>query len=62
MKPRVESQVWRYLTHDGETRRWHVFFEDSCGCEEEEHFSSFQTALRFACHLASGGDRWQFVA
>lgn len=61
MKTRVESQVWRDIGSGESSRRWHVFFEDGCGCEEEQ-FKSFRVAIRFAYHLAMGGSRWEFVA
>lgn len=61
-KPRVFSAVWTSIPEGRKYRRWHVEFEDSCGCVEEEDFDSFLTAARFAYHLARGGDRWGFVA
>lgn len=61
MKPRIKSWVWT-VVHDGSSgRRWHVTFEDSCGCETEEDFESFSKALRFALYVANGGDRWGFA-
>jgi hypothetical protein len=62
MRPRVYSLVWRNIATDEKTRRWHVGFKDSCGCQDEEDFGTFASALRFALHIAGGGDRWQFVA
>lgn len=62
MKPRVHSLVWTNTQTKERTRRWHVTFRDDCGCDEEEDFQTFATALRFAYHIAKGGDRWHFVA
>jgi hypothetical protein len=62
MKPRVFSQIWTEIGSTKGQRRWHVEFEDSCGCIVEEDFASFQTAERFAAHIAGGGSRWEFVA
>lgn len=50
------------MTTGEKTRHWHVEFTDSCGCMEEEDFTSFLSALRFAYHVAAGGNRWEFVA
>lgn len=62
MKPRVFSQVWTDFGSGNKTRRWHVEFEDGCGCLEQEDFRSFISAARFAYHVAKGGSRWEFVA
>lgn len=62
MKPRVRS----LMTYPAGSphlaqREWSVEFDDGCG-PEEEYFTRFTTALRFAYHLAMGGSRWEFVA
>ena len=62
MKPRVRSLVWRDVSSGTTQRRWHVEFDDSCGCREEEDFPTFEAATRFARHVALGGSRWEFVA
>lgn len=62
MKPRVHQVMWFGVSDGRQCPRWHVEFEDSCGCMEDEDFGTFETALRFAHHIAGGGDRWGFVA
>lgn len=62
MKPRVHREIWVDTKTHKQTPRWHVEFEDSCGCIEEVDFPTFETANRFARHIASGGSRWEFVA
>jgi hypothetical protein len=62
MKPRIHSAVWTNLMTDEDERRWHVNFTDGCGCDEEEDFPTFASALRFALHVAAGGSRWEFAA
>lgn len=61
MKPQIRSLVWTDIPSRKKTRRWHVFFEDGCGCIEEEDFPTFAMALRFAHHMAGGGSRWEFI-
>jgi hypothetical protein len=62
MKPRIRSALWTDVQSGATRRRWHVEFEDSCGCMEEEDFPTFGAASRFANHMAGGGSRWEFVA
>ena len=52
---------WPVGDEDSKRRLWAVDFEDSCGCAETEYLPTWQSAFRFAWHLANGGSRWEFV-
>jgi hypothetical protein len=50
---------------DKKRRVWYVEFESNCGCgccSDTREFNKHSTALRFAYHVAMGGDEWGFVA